>query len=262
MRVATFNVRTALANDGKDAYDLRRDSMLEAIHRLRADILGVQEAVAVQVADISNLLPSHAGIGVGREDGLEGGEHMTLFIDRRLAIHDVTTFWFSSTPGVPGSRDWGNTNVRCCTSARLSAGNSLFDVFNLHLDHESGFSRRRSIELLLEKIEPGLPTLVLGDFNVGERDPILDRLRGRGFRDCYRHSHPSEALTGTFHGFTGVFEDTIDYIWSSQEWTIEDAAAIREQVAGRWPSDHAPVSADLSLSGRASPRPSSETRRG
>ena len=167
-------------------------------------------------------------------------------------------FWFSDTPGVPGSRTWGNTVTRICTWVRLrdrSSGRTV-SAFNVHLDHESQPSRERSAAMLLARIAlrgNDDPVLVTGDFNAGEANPAVAAMRTR-FRDSYRTVHPSDSIAGTFHAFRGDSAgEKIDYVFVSPEWTVLGAAILRTSVAGRYPSDHFPVIARLRLSAAARP---------
>src|SRR5262245_19883475 len=77
LRVMTFNVRYATAPDGDNAWPLRKDLALEVIRTFDPDVLGVQEALRVQMDDFAAELPGYASLGVGREaDG--GGEYSAI----------------------------------------------------------------------------------------------------------------------------------------------------------------------------------------
>ena len=58
--------------------------------------------------------------------------------------------------------------------------------------------------------------------------------------------HPDGGGNGTFHGFRGTPGAwQIDYVLATPEWTVEDAAIVRDHTDGRYPSDHFPVRATL-----------------
>jgi endonuclease/exonuclease/phosphatase family metal-dependent hydrolase len=189
---------------------------------------------------------------VGRDDGARAGEYAAIVFDpSRLAVRESGTFWFSSTPEVAGTADWGNVNVRICTWGQFEdqASGLGFVLFNVHLDHESAPSRMKSAELLVERIRQesaGFPTIVTGDFNADEQDPCIQILRDAGFRDSYRVLHPDVSDVGTFHGFSGAYmPEKIDYIWVDPAWSVRDAEVVRSLIDGGTPSDHAPVTATL-----------------
>lgn len=254
LRVATFNIRHGLANDGPDAWPLRRHRTVAAIEALAPDLLGLQETYAFQAAYLAEALPRYRTIAVGRNDGREAGEAAAILFDpARLRLLRTDTLWFSDTPNVPGSKHWGNDNVRACTWAyfRDLRSERHFYHFNLHIDHESQPSREKSVALLLRRIAemlPADPVIVTGDFNVGEENPVIRRMKESGFRDSYREVHPDAADVGTFSGFEETFgPDKIDYIFVSEGFDVREADIVKRKFDGRWPSDHAPVVATLTL---------------
>jgi endonuclease/exonuclease/phosphatase family metal-dependent hydrolase len=256
LSVLSFNIRYGTADDGANAWAARRELVFQVIRDTGADVLGVQEALRFQLDEIASAVPGLAEVGVAREDGDTAGEYSAILFDaRRLAAEDHGTFWFSDTPGVPGSMSWGNRITRICTWVRLRERSSgrTFYVYNVHLDHESQSSRERSVELLAHRIAERShpdPVIVLGDFNAGETNPAIRYLVGNSaspgprLHDTFRAVHPRADSVGTFHAFQGgASGEKIDYVLTDGEWQVLDAAIVRTHVAGRYPSDHYPVSA-------------------
>lgn len=240
----SFNLRYGTADDGPNAWPFRRSAALETIRAFRPDLLGVQEALAFQLAEILEAMPGYAVVGVGRDDGVEEGEHAAILYDAaRLKVVENGTFWFSEEPDVPGSRFPDCFHPRICTWAVFGQG---FAFYNLHLDNESGLSRERSVAQLVARPRV-VPTIVGGDFNAGEADACIDAMREAGFRDSYRVLNPLDP-SGTYHGFGGVEDaEKIDYIWIDDRWAVLEAAVPDSKVQGVWPSDHHPVTAVLAL---------------
>lgn len=252
--VMSFNVRYGTAEDGGNAWEHRRGLLLATVAGQDPDLLGVQEALRFQLDALSDALPGHAVIGVGRDDGVSAGEHSALLVRRaRFGIDTSGTFWLSDTPDVPGSMSWGNRITRICTWAVLRdrVTGSRLAVFNTHLDHESQSARERGAALIAERIArfgPELPVLVLGDFNAGEDNAALGRLRTAGFVDTYRAIDPDPAGDGTFGGFAGDSSGAkIDYILARGDWVVESADILRRRGGTRDPSDHFPVVARLKM---------------
>lgn len=262
LRVMSFNIRYGTASDGDDVWQNRRDLVADVIRDFGPAILGVQEALDFQVEALAAALPGLRVVGVGRDDGEAAGEWAAILVDTaRVEIVDEGTFWFSDTPEVPGSTSWGNRITRICTWARVRDRQTrgVFYVYNNHWDHESQPSRERSAELLRQRIagvaDPDAPVLVLGDFNAGEDNPAFGSLvEGTGLRDAFRAVHPDASEAGTFNGFEGrVDGDKIDAILVSDGWCVEAAAIDRTSRAGRYPSDHFPVTAVVRPADRGSP---------
>ncbi len=254
LAVMSFNIRYGTAQDGENAWEHRRDLLIETIAAYDPDILGLQEALRFQLDEIGAAFPGYREIGVGRDDGAAAGEYSALLIRReRFTVEESGTFWLSDTPETPGSTSWGNRIPRVCTWAVLEDRSTgrRFAVFNTHLDHESQPSRERSTALILERIgaaAAGLPVLVMGDFNAGEDNPALTPLRSAGFVDTYRVVDTDPAGDGTFGAFRGDSTGAkIDYILTRGGWTVRNADILRRRSGVRDPSDHFPVVARVTF---------------
>lgn len=260
VRVLSFNIRYGTAPDGTNAWPQRAELVFDVIRRERSDFVGLQEALRFQVDAIREAVPGYGEIGVGREDGAEGGEYSAiLYRADRWRVVDGDTFWLSDTPDVPGSKSWGNQITRIVTWGRfVEAGTGrALQVFNTHFDHESQPSRMRSAELLAERIaarEPRDPVIVTGDFNAGEDNPAILYLQGEQPQapvrlvDTFRAVHPEAHPAGTFHEFTGRRGGPkIDYVFVEPGTRVTDARILYDHDEGRYPSDHYPVSAEVVL---------------
>lgn len=252
MRVATFNIRTCTDWDGLDSWPFRRRRTADAIRRLEADIVGLQEARGCQLRWLLRSLPGYAAIGVGRDDGRARGERCPILYRRdRLTLLDQRTRWLSETPDVPGSLGWGARLPRIVTMARFvfasdAAETLRFGVANTHWDGDSAAVREHSASLLLSWLDAELPWIVLGDFNATPAERSVRLLLDGGLRDALAHLPPSGPGTGTHHRFDGATDGTrIDHVLVGREWEVAQATVVQERIRGRLPSDHWPVLAPL-----------------
>jgi endonuclease/exonuclease/phosphatase family metal-dependent hydrolase len=265
----SFNIRYGTANDGDDSWPNRSGMVIGVIRNHAPDILGVQEALRFQLDEMRSALPEYEEFGVGRDDGQTAGEYAAiLYRSDRFEVEQSGTFWLSDTPDVPGSMSWGNRITRICTWARLARLDAVdrFYVYNLHLDHESQASRERSVELLAQRIATRAtndPFIMLGDFNAGEDNPAIRFLTGDvdrlateveatpvspHLKDTFRALYPTPTGVGTFNAFRGdTAGKQIDWILVSDEWEVLEAAIVRTNDGGRYPSDHFPVTALVRL---------------
>lgn len=261
----SFNIRYGTAADGANSWTNRRSQLFALMRAQAADVAALQEALAFQIDEILLDVPGYARIGVGRDDGKASGEFSPiLYRTARFSVDTSGTFWFSDTPAVPGSKSWGNNITRICTWAHLvdrASGRGHY-VFNVHLDHESQPSRERSVQLLIQRIaavkKPTEPIFVTGDFNVDETDPVILYMKGKvslggkpnpiPFLDSFRELHPSATQVATFHGFNGgLVGDKIDYVFIQSRIKTLKAEIVRTNVAGKYPSDHYPVTAAVNV---------------
>ncbi|MBC8471150.1 MAG: endonuclease/exonuclease/phosphatase family protein [Planctomycetes bacterium] len=269
LRIMTFNIRYGSANDGDNHWKNRKEMVFDVLRDHSPEIVGLQEALDFQMAEICTALGKYGQIGVAREDGKVDGEFSSILYDiSRFKVDESGTFWFSNTPEVPGSNHWGAACVRICTWARFIERKSgkAFYMFNLHLDHVSQPSREKSAVLLTQRIKNRKhsdPFILTGDFNSGESNPVITYLKGETeltgadgqksqnpvpMVDTFRVLHPDVKDVRTGHSFDGNRKgNKIDYIFTKSNVKVLDAQILYDNIDGRYPSDHFPVNATLRI---------------
>lgn len=257
LEVMTFNLRYASPMP-PNAWRERRPLVRDLLRSHAPDLIGTQEGVYSQLSDIEADLPGYAWIGLGR-DGGSRGEFMAVFYRRdRLVPLEFDHFWLSDTPETIGSRSWGNRFSRMATWVRFRDRRTgcEFYAINTHFDHEVQDAREKGAALLLARaarFDPALPVLLLGDFNAAAGDnPAYDRLTAAGaFVDTWRAVHEDEPAVGTFHDFKGVEgakgAARIDWILGRGAIDVQSAGILTFERGGRYPSDHFPVTASVTL---------------
>lgn len=259
VKVMTFNIRKPTTWDRWHSWKQRKEMVIDTLRSNAADIIGLQEAENDQVWDIQRAMPQYNNYAVGRNDGSRKGETCAIFYRKeRFTVLDSGTFWFSNTPAVPGSKDWGNMWPRICSWVRLidkTAGKNFY-VYNIHLDNLSGNSRELSARLLAGKIAARKtrdPFIVMGDFNMEANDPAMQYLQDANnstpylhMRDAWSSVHFRERRIGTRHGWEGdTSGPMIDHIRLCENTIPLDVQVDRRQYDGRYPSDHFPVVAKI-----------------
>jgi endonuclease/exonuclease/phosphatase family metal-dependent hydrolase len=254
--IATYNLRLNLARDGANAWPHRKEAVKALIRHHEFDIVGTQEGLPEQIDDLA-AMAGFAHVGVGRDDGLRGGEHAAIFFRvARFKLEDHGDFWLSQTPEQP-SMGW---DARCCkriaTWVRLldRPSGQRFLVFNAHFDHEGLVARRESAHLMLRKIAEiagDLQVLFIGDLNSTPETPQVIALQAV-MRDAYLVTiTPPYGPVGTFNDFKldAAMTDRIDYIFVGPRVQVLKYAVLSDSFGGRYPSDHHPVVARVQLEG-------------
>lgn len=271
LEVMSFNIRFDKGTDGINNWNAksnpRKQRVFSVIHSHAPDILGVQEALDNQVADLRKALPKYGFIGKKQDNNTIRGEFSGIFYRTdRFVVVESDTFWLSETPDVPGSyysEASGATSIRTATWAKLKdlkTARSYF-VLNTHWYSNSRKSRRKSAALVrcrVEKHAGDLPLIVLGDLNANEQDAAFRTLCGNSislpFRllDSYRMSHPKrqspirQGDEGTFHSFKGQSTGRrVDYVLHCEAFRTTEATIEHANFDGAYPSDHYPVTATL-----------------
>lgn len=189
---------------------------------------------------------------------MEAGEYSPIMYKSDLYYPiESGTFWYCDSPYEPGCTSYGNSIPRVCTWGIFidRASGELFYYLNMHMDHSSQESREKSVAQLLDFVDSrrgdGLPFVLTGDFNNNsENSTEIIALREYGFADTFRVLYPDAVDVGTFNSFVGTTTGAkIDFVWVSQ-WTeveVTQASIIHDNDNGRYPSDHFPVDATITL---------------
>ena len=254
LRVMTFNLRYA-SDTPPHSWPERRPVMRALLRQETPHLIGTQEGLYPQLQDIAaDLGRRYDWIGTGRAGGSRD-EFMTVFYDtHRLVPLEYDHFWLSDQPNLIGSATWGNKVIRMVTWVRfrdLRTGGQLHHL-NTHFDHQSQPSRERSAALVTERLaalDPAVPQLVTGDFNVpAHGNPVYDALLDDGrLADTWDTAEKRGKLYATFHGYKPLEPDgeRIDWILASPGTRVRESVINTFSRDGQFPSDHLPVQATL-----------------
>lgn len=252
--IITYNIRYNNTGDGVNAWPARKDKVAGLLKFHKADIFNVQEALIEQINDLKNSFPEFECYGLGRDDGKEAGEHMSVFFRKsRFEKLAEGTFWLSETPEKPGM-GWDAACNRTCTWLKMKdkITNKTFFVFNTHLDHRGMKAREEGVKLILNRIaeinKENLPLILTGDFNlVKESAPVQSVLKIlNDSRD--KSIAPAYGPDGTSGGFQ-VSERSriIDFIFINDKVKVLRHGILSDSFGLYYPSDHKPVLAEVQL---------------
>lgn len=251
-KVMTYNIRYDNSSDGVNSWTQRKGRLLDLLKKYDADIIGIQEALHNQIADISSDLSGYTYVGVGRDDGRQRGEYAAIVFNKtRFELVDQSTFWLSEFPQQPGSKSWDAAMTRVATWALLidKPSGRKFLIINTHFDHLGKEARKQSAELLKQKITelaPDVPVIVTGDFNfTREEEPYQIMTDGA----LIELIDPASIPVGTFCSFevNSIGCKAIDYIFLTNEWRADSYTVIADNNGKYYPSDHLPVMVTLSF---------------
>jgi endonuclease/exonuclease/phosphatase family metal-dependent hydrolase len=254
LNAMSFNIRFNNPGDSIHAWPNRRDRVASVIRFHQADVAGLQEALIGQIRDLEQRLPGYAWIGVGRDDGEEGGEFSPIFYRTdRLELLDHDTFWLSEAPDVPGSQSWDAALPRIVTWARFRDRQTdrTFYHLNTHFDHVGEEARLESARLITQRVDSlagDVPTVVTGDFNVTPDTAPYAHL-ANALTDAYTAVDVPHGPPSTFFGFEVTEEPgrRIDYVFTTNGVAAQRFGTLTDQWRGHYPSDHLPVLAEVAL---------------
>ncbi|MBN2283348.1 MAG: endonuclease/exonuclease/phosphatase family protein [Deltaproteobacteria bacterium] len=252
MRVMTFNIRFENDQDDANAWVHRRDMIVDLIVRHRPDILGTQEGKRHQLIYLRDRLPGYVLHAPGRMMD-ERSQYPTLFI-RRDTLERVggEEFWLSKTPHTSLSMNWDSAFPRMFSAAQLISGEEPHCLWAAvtHLDHMGPVARLRQGAIIARwASQRTAPVIIMGDFNDGPGSAVHEVLTApeTGMADSWIcHGGTEGPASYTHHGFQGTPRITrMDWILTSSRFRVTNTRIVRDNINGRYPSDHFPYMIDI-----------------
>lgn len=249
IRFMSFNVRTGIVDDGENSWEKRKIAAPAMLEDIRPDVFGVQEAFDFQIDYILRKCKDYRAVGVGRDDGSEKGEHMSVFYNvKRFKLLDWGTYWLSETPDIP-SIGWDAKYKRTATWTLLQdrASGQKFFFVDTHLDNKGKIAKSKGCALVIEnigKMNPkGWPMVLVGDFNIPPDSPLHKEL-GEFMKDARSTAVDSDTKM-SFNDFKGPkwILDYIYYAGFKDCVNFKVADKVYEDVP--FISDHWPIYADM-----------------
>lgn len=256
MTVMSFNVRLDAESDSTNNWKYRKDNVCRMISYYSPDLLGMQEVRSNQMEDLKQGLPDYTALGVGRDDGKQGGEFSPVFFKTsRFKLISHGDFALSERPEVFGVRGWDATYNRIATWAVLRdnvSGRKLL-YLNTHLDNDGKVARSESARLILRKtkeIAQGMTVIVTGDFNATPDEESIAIMEQGGMSNAVVTSPVVYGPTWSYHDFYRIpvkERPLYDYVFVSQGTSLSRYRVISDKPDDGFLSDHYPVIVDLNM---------------
>lgn len=254
VRAMSYNIRCGFCEKPDDVNHWSRRKFLVAdlIRASQADLIGLQEAEVFQVTDLVSLLGDFDWVGVGRDDGKQGGEMNAVLVRRSaFAIASHRTHWLSETPERV-SRGWDAMFKRTLTVLKLTSrrsGKALY-LLNTHFDHVGRQARDESAQLIvrtLQTLDGDVPMILTGDFNARSDFAGYTALTAHLHDAAWVSRTPAAGGSMTFNGFGADLQrdNKIDYVFVSPGLEVLSHQIITDRYQQRYPSDHYPIVVNL-----------------
>ena len=257
VKVMTFNLRCACADDGKNHWKYRTDLVKEAINGEAPDLIGFQEVTRGMFEDLRDMISDkYVVLGAGR-DADYGGEGVNIaFKKDAFDLLYMDTFWLSDTPTIPGSRYTALDQSGCprvaviCGIAVRGSGKVIY-FCNTHLDHTGEKARLAGAKQIIQKLgklcSAENTVIITGDMNALPTSSVVPEFCNKelGITEI-----TSDITDGTFHKWGEKTDEKIkiDYIFTNAAKSGKPSELITKyQKDGIYCSDHFPVCGYIKL---------------
>ncbi|GGX47665.1 endonuclease/exonuclease/phosphatase family protein [Saccharospirillum salsuginis] len=260
LRVASFNIHYITPNQTDIVWSERRDAVRRVIGEMNADIIAFQEMETFvgghfndenrQLDWVLEHYPEYTAGAIGdpREFPIT---QPILFRSKRFTLEDQGWFFYSDTPDEIYSRTFNGSYPAFTTWVELTdrTTGETVRIVNNHFDYASGSNRRKSAELVANRLESvlnsGKAVILLGDFNAPGFWPPMGFLKDQGFRLV-------DPAGSTYHHNRGWhLIPAIDHILVTDDLcALDGIRRYTRDYKGVYPADHYPILAELSWTGK------------
>lgn len=180
VRVGSYNILTCrkFAHDEIRGWEARKESVVELLKKIDADVIGLQEVHGTQLEFLRARLPEYGFVGERAHPTNAVFCYVpVVYRLSRFECEEQGTFWLSEKPDVAGSKSWDSSEPRVCTFALLKdrRDGRRFVFANTHLDHKGPIARAKGAALIVERLQAfKLPLVVVGDHNSNELEEAAE----------------------------------------------------------------------------------------
>jgi len=258
MKVMSFNIRTSNGQDGINSWENRKEIVLSTLQNEAPDVIGFQELTPEQHLFLSERLSQYNTYAVGRKDGKLEDEITAIYYKKEFDIQMDSTIWLSEHPAEVGSKSWDAAYYRTVSWVILRAKSAKHSVMivNTHFDHMGKVAREKSAKMMVNLVKdnnPGIPVVVMGDFNTLSSDVPYQILTGQWantypLKDARMLTmKPHEGGEYTFTGYKDNEGKIIDFIFVSDGIRVKSHRYMNVKNGALFISDHYPVEVELKI---------------
>lgn len=257
LRIMTYNVHYWQGPRDKNEYNVKGkkrkhlyngDEIVNVIHALDPDILGLQEVMNIDVdndwgyinwTEISDKLKL---IGYELNNSFCGADNdyfgNMLIHKNTIKMSNYRSLTYNNSAVVSGNNEKGKR--RCAIICETEINNTNYSIYCIHLDDTSRLGRNEFTDLIAEDMKKNInKKILMGDFNSYRSDYPYQKLKSINMNDCYSHKN---LIPPSYTTWTGT---EIDYIMVDNDL---DKDTIMGCFTGHTPlSDHLPIIMDIKI---------------
>lgn len=244
MNILSFNLRIDVPVDGTNAWNYRKEDVINFLVKRDADLIGFQEVGPHMYVYLKHNLTSYDSFYVGRD---QYGEGTPIFLKKnKYKLLEANTIWLTQTPHKESIITGSNFTRIASYVVFENQRHEVIAFFNTHLDYSGDETTYKQsvhlqnyIDAIKEKYDAKI--IICGDFNSFPDSKTISY-----FSDKYQTTfNLNDENQLTFHGYSDNKKGMpIDYFFVDNRLTINKFEIIYNKN-NKYLSDHYPISIKL-----------------
>ena len=183
--VMTMNLRFGLAKDGKNRWKRRRDVVKDLLEQMNTDFIGFQEVNHFQADYLTGTLKEYRHIGWYNRNHPRWQSNM-IFFQKDWTCLGQHHHFISRFPDIP-SKLPGSRWPRQCVAGWFEKQGTHLLMANTHFDFNPKVQARSAgmVAGFLRRFPPGLPVVIIGDFNAVHGSSAFRTFQNHGFKEGF-----------------------------------------------------------------------------
>ena len=247
LRIITFDIMNMEEGESYMPWTSRSTDICLKLHKINADIMGLQDVDSLQLSDLSQGLPEYKAVA---EKGSPVFKHQhtnpILYNSSILKLVDSGTFYIAETPEEPGN-SWESeyaSTVCWAMFQHIKTGES-FLVANTLWDHiGDNYYQEAAIltKIQLSKMTNKTPVILMGNFGKNSENIFYSTLLSRVFpvQDCWQTA--KKRMGNSTVNYLGKADDesnqVCNFIFASPVFKIKRMSVISSKQGDYYLSDY------------------------
>lgn len=234
--IVTWNIQVG-SNKGPfmNGWPKRKPALIAALKSAHPDVFCSQEGRLEQLQYVDKNFPGWGRVGVGRDDGKNGGEFCAIYFNKkRLELTKSGTFWLSDTPDSP-KKTWDGVYKRICTHAQFKdkINGTKFVVLSTHFPVDESVSEKAAklVATKINQLYENLPIFLCGDFNC-EPSSAAWKAFGTAYLEPIDEKHTKTWM------MNGKPVACLDAIFKNEDIRVVEQKVLNKKYNKIYPSDH------------------------
>ncbi len=247
LRIVTFDVMNMEEGSAYMPWTSRSTDICLKLHRIHADIIGLQDADSLQVSDLAQGLPEYSVVAE-KTSPVFKHKHTNpiMYNNKVLRLVDSGTFYIADPPDVPANSWESNHASTVCwamfqhikTGESFLISNTLWDSISMAYYQDAAIL----LKIQLSKMTNKTPVILMGNFGKSSENVFYPTILSRVFpmQDCWQAAKKrvGSATVNNLGNVADVAEEMTDFVFSSMDFKVKKMTIVNTRLRDYYLSNH------------------------